>query len=432
MARILSIKALEILDSRGNPTLQVVLKTDGGAMGKAAVPSGASTGQNEAIELRDGDLNRYFGKGVQRAVAIVNETLAKALIGQSVFAQRANDELMIDLDGTPNKARLGANAILGVSMAMARAAAISVSTPLYRYLGGEDSRLLPCPMFNIINGGAHADNLLEFQEFMIRPVGASSLKEAVQWGAEIFHTLKKLLKEKGYSVSVGDEGGFAPKIESVEKTLDIILKAIESAGFKPGEQVSLALDCAASEFYDVEKGQYYDKKASDAGHKTADPRSSDEQIQYFKKLCQAYPISSLEDPLDQNDWKGWKTLTKELGKHLQVVGDDLFVTNPQFLRKGIEESSANAILIKLNQIGTLSETIDAIEMAKRHNFRSIVSHRSGETEDSFIADFCVAMGCGQIKTGSLSRSDRIAKYNRLLEIEEELGPSAQFADLSLF
>ncbi len=432
MARITSIKGLEILDSRGNPTLQVLVKTDTGAMGKSSVPSGASTGLHEAVELRDGDANRYFGKGVQKAVAMVNEPLAKALIGQSVFAQRANDELMIGLDGTPNKAKLGANAILGVSLAMARAAAAAVSTPLYRYLGGEDSRLLPCPMFNILNGGAHADNALDFQEFMVRPIGAKSFKEAVRWGCEIFHTLKKLLKEKGYSIAVGDEGGFAPCIESNEKTLEIILLAIEKAGFKPGEQVSLALDCAASEFYDGNKKGYIDKKASLAANKTLGLRSSQEQIDYLKGLCKSYPISSIEDPLDQNDWEGWKILTQELGSRIQVVGDDIFVTNPQFLRKGIEEAAANAILIKLNQIGTVSETIDAIEMAKRHNFRSIVSHRSGETEDTFIADFCVAMGCGQIKTGSLSRSDRIAKYNRLLEIEEELGGAAQFADLSLF
>ncbi len=427
MARIASIKALEILDSRGNPTLEVAVITDQGVGTKASVPSGASTGEHEAVELRDNDSRRYFGKGVRKAIAHVEGEIAKALKGQSIFAQRLIDTTMIDLDGTPNKSRLGANAILGVSMAAARTAAASQRTPLFRYLGGENSRILPCPMFNIVNGGAHADNLLDFQEFMIRPTGAKSLHEAIRWGSEIFHTLKTLLQKRGLTVSVGDEGGFAPRLKSNEETLDVILEAIETAGYRPGDEVSLALDCAASEFYDAKTGIYIEKKKVQAGEKKIARRSSEEQTDYLKGLCEKYPISSLEDPLDQNDWAGWKHLTKLLGKNLQIVGDDIFVTNLKFLRRGIEEKTANAILIKLNQIGTLSETLDAIDMAKRNNFRSIVSHRSGETEDPFIADLAVGCGCGQIKTGSLSRGERISKYNRLLEIEAELGNTSEFA-----
>ncbi|MBS3905098.1 MAG: phosphopyruvate hydratase [Simkania sp.] len=432
MSRISSVTAIEILDSRGNPTLLVTVVADCGCIGKAAVPSGASTGEREAVELRDGDPKRFGGKGVLKAVSHVNGPLAKALIGEDLFAQRALDEKMIHLDGTPNKSKLGANAILGVSMAIARCAASASKTSLYRYLGGEDSRVLPCPMFNIVNGGAHADNLLDFQEFMICPVGAMTCKEAIRWGAEIFHTLKKLLQEQGYTTSVGDEGGFAPRLKSNEDTLDIILKAIEKAGYRPGEQVSLAIDCAASEFFDTKHHRYIEKKKQQVGESQVAQRSSEEQIAYLKGLTQRYPIFSIEDPLDQNDWKGWQQITKELGNMLQIVGDDIFVTNLTYLRRGIEEKTANAILIKLNQIGTLSETIDAIVMAKRHGFRSVISHRSGETEDSFIADLAVGLQTGQIKTGSLSRSDRIAKYNRLLEIEENLAGSAIYASRDLF
>jgi enolase len=432
MARISSVNAIEILDSRGNPTLKVTVTTDTGSIGQACVPSGASTGEYVALELRDGDSKRYFGKGVLKAISSVNKTISKALVGQSVFAQRANDELMINLDGSPNKAFLGSNAILGVSLAMARAAAETIKTPLYRYLGGEDCRLLPCPMFNIINGGAHSDNALDFQEYMIRPVAATTFEEAIRWGSEIFHTLKGLLKEKGLTVAVGDEGGFAPRISDDEVALDFMLKAIEQAGLRPGKDVSLALDCAASEFYDAKRGIYFEKKKIAAGDLSGAKRSTDEQIAYLVQLCDRYPISSIEDPLDQNDWDGWKKITEKLGKKVQLVGDDLYVTNLKYLRKGIEQSAGNAILIKPNQVGTLSETLDAIEMAKRHNFHSIASHRSGETEDTFIADLCVALDCGQIKTGSLSRSDRVAKYNRLLEISAELGELAIYAGRNLF
>ncbi len=431
MANISSIKALEILDSRGNPTLLVTVVADNGIVGKAAVPSGASTGENEAVELRDGDPKRYGGKGVQKAVAHVNGPIAKALHGQSVLSQRALDEMMIDLDGTPNKAKLGANAILGVSMAIARCAAASSNTSLFRYLGGEDSRILPCPMFNIVNGGVHSDNLLDFQEFMIRPVGAKTFQEALRWGAETFHTLKKLLKEQGYTTSVGDEGGFAPRLKSNEETLDVILKAIEKAGYRPGEDISLAIDCAASEFFDAATGKYVERKKQQAKENAAS-RSSEELIEYLKGLTKRYPIFLIEDPLDQNDWEGFQKITAELGKTIQIVGDDIFVTNLKFLRRGIEEKTANSILIKLNQIGTLSETIDAIEMAQRNGFSCVVSHRSGETEDSFIADLAVGLRTLQIKTGSLSRSDRMAKYNRLLEIEAELGDSAKYAGRGLF
>ncbi len=420
MTCIARIHALEILDSRGNPTLKATVVTDDGSIGQAAVPSGASTGEHEAVELRDGDKERYGGKGVLHAVQNVNGPIQDLLKGRSVFDQEANDQAMIELDGTPNKGRLGANAILGVSLAMAKAAAAAKKEPLYRYLGGADATLLPCPMMNILNGGAHADNLLDFQEFMVRPCGASSLKEAVRWGAELFHSLKALLKAKHLSTAVGDEGGFAPMIETNEQTLDLILQAIEVAGFKPGKEVSLALDPAASEFY--REGVYIEKKRGVAGKK----RSSEEMVAYLAELAHAYPIDSIEDGLDQNDWDGWKKLTHALGGRIQLVGDDLFVTNTQFLQRGIDAQVANAILIKVNQIGTLTETAAAVRLAQKHNYGVVFSHRSGETEDTTLADLSVAYRAGQIKTGSLSRSDRVAKYNRLLEIEEDLGKKALF------
>jgi enolase len=409
MSKIKSIHALEILDSRGNPTLEVTVKTDNGFVGKAAVPSGASTGEHEAVELRDGDKKRYGGKGVLKAVSNVNITLAKLLVGRSIYDQEKLDEEMCYCDGTPNKSKLGANAILGVSLACAKAAAADKKVPLYQYLGGAKATLLPMPMMNVINGGAHADNALEFQEFMIRPVGAPSFREALRWGAEIFHTLKALLKEKKQVVSVGDEGGFAPHLKTHEEALDFLLKAIKKAGYKAGSQVSLAIDCAASEYY---------KNKTYLGMKRSD------YIKYLEKLCKNYPISSIEDPLDQNDWEGWQELTARLP--IQVVGDDIFVTNPVFLQKGIKTKAANAILIKPNQIGTLTETLRTIAIAKKAKFATVISHRSGETEDTTIADLAVATSAGQIKTGSLSRSDRVAKYNRLLEIEDELGSKATF------
>jgi enolase len=403
MSKIKLIHALEILDSRGNPTVEVFVTTSNGCVGKAAVPSGASTGEHEAVELRDGDKKRYGGKGVLKAVANVNQTLSKYLVGKSVFDQEKLDREMCALD----KTKLGANAVLGVSLAIAKAASAEKKIPLYRYLG--KSHLMPMPMMNVINGGAHADNALEFQEFMIRPVGAPSFKEAMRWGAEIFHTLKTLLKEKGHVVSVGDEGGFAPRLKSHEEALDFLLKAIKKAGYKAGSQVSLALDCAASEYYDGKKKTYLGMKLP-------------QYLKYLEKLCKEYPISSIEDPLDQNDWEGWQELTTRLP--IQIVGDDIFVTNPKFLKKGISLKAANAILIKPNQIGTLTETLETIALAKKAKFATILSHRSGETEDTTIADIALATGAGQIKTGSLSRSDRVAKYNRLLEIEDELGKMA--------
>lgn len=406
MSKIKSIHALEILDSRGNPTVEVFVTTSNGCVGKAAVPSGASTGEHEALELRDGDKKRYGGKGVLQAVANVNQTLSQHLVGKSVFEQEKLDREMCALD----KSKLGANAVLGVSLAIAKAASAEKKIPFYQYLG--KSHLLPIPMMNVINGGAHADNKLEFQEFMIRPIGAPSFKEAVRWGAEIFHTLKALLKEKGHVVSVGDEGGFAPRLKSHEEALDFLLKAIKKAGYKAGSQVSLALDCAASEYYDSQKKTYLGMKLP-------------QYLKYLEKLCKEYPISSIEDPLDQNDWEGWQELTARLS--IQIVGDDIFVTNPKFLKRGISLKAANAILIKPNQIGTLTETLETIAMAKKAKFATILSHRSGETEDTTIADLAVATGAGQIKTGSLSRSDRVAKYNRLLEIEDELGKMAKFA-----
>lgn len=417
MSYIRSVKALEILDSRGNPTLEVMITTDRDVVAKASVPSGASTGANEALELRDGDSNRYFGKGVQHAVAHVNGPIAQILVGEHVFDQRRLDMMMVASDGTENKAKYGANAILGASLALARAGAFTAKVPLYRYIGGSGAYILPVPMMNIINGGAHADNSLDFQEFMIRPIGAPTFKEAVRWGAEIFHTLKGILKNEGLATSVGDEGGFAPNLPSNEAALDIIIQAIEKAGYKPGSQVTLALDCAASEFYDKALGKYTEKKKKKRKENYAE-RSSEEQVDYLEKLCKNYPIDSIEDGLDEADWKGWKILSERLNKKIQIVGDDLFVTNTKYLHKGIQEGIANAILVKVNQIGTLTETLETVRLAQTHSYAAVISHRSGETEDSFIADISVATNAGQIKTGSLSRTDRIAKYNRLLSIEE--------------
>lgn len=421
MTKITKIHALEILDSRGTPTIECFVHTASGKVGKAAVPSGASTGEHEAVELRDADPKRYFGKGVLKAVSHINGPLRDLLKGFSVFDQEKIDQAMIELDGTENKSKLGANAILAVSLAVAHAAAAEKNEPLYRYLGGKQANLLPCPMMNILNGGAHADNSLDFQEFMIRPVGAPSFREAVRWGAETFHQLKALLKQKKLSTSVGDEGGFAPQISSNEEALDLILEAIEKAGYKPGSEITIALDAAASEFY--EEGFYLEKKKR-AAHVHFAKRSTDEQIAYLKELVSRYPIDSIEDGLDQNDWAGWTKLTKILP--IQIVGDDLFVTNTHFLQKGINSHAANAILLKVNQIGTLTETKAAIELAKKHRYKTVFSHRSGETEDTSIADLCVAFEAGQIKTGSLSRSDRVAKYNRLLEIEDDLGVKVHY------
>ena len=425
MPKIQSIHAIEILDSRGHPTIEVFVRADDGSFGKSSVPSGASTGEHEAVELRDEDPKRYFGKGVQKAVANVNGPLAKLLIGKEIEEQAEIDRLMIQADGTPNKMRFGANAILGISLSVAKTAAKAKKLPLYQFLGGPAASLLPCPMMNIINGGAHADNLLDFQEFMVRPIGAPSFREAVRWGAEIFHTLKKVLKGGGFATSVGDEGGFAPLLSSNEEALDLIVQAIEKAGYRPGRDVTIALDPAASEFYDP-KTQTYVEKKKQLAKKPFTSRSSEQQIDYLQELCSKYPIDSIEDGLDQNDWKGWQSLTHRL-KQLQLVGDDIFVTNLKFLKKGIETKAANAILIKVNQIGTLTETLQTIALAKEHRYATIISHRSGETEDTTIADLCVATSAGQIKTGSLSRSDRIAKYNRLLEIEDELGPKAHYS-----
>ena len=430
MSYIRSVKAIEILDSRGNPTLEVMITTDRDVLAKASVPSGASTGQNEAIEMRDGESNRYFGKGVQHAVAHVNGPIAQILVGEHVFDQTRLDKLMIESDGTPNKERLGANAILGASLALARAGAQTARLPLYRYIGGSHTFILPCPMMNIINGGAHADNLLDFQEFMIRPVGAPNFREALRWGAEIFHVLKGLLKSEGHVTAVGDEGGFAPNLESNEAALEIILAAIEKAGYKAGTQVTLALDCAASEFYDKSTGRYIEKKKKKRKIEYVE-RTVQEQIKYLEELYDKYPIDSIEDGLDENDWAGWKLLTEKMNHKVQLVGDDIFVTNPRFLQRGFEQKIANSILIKLNQIGTLTETLETIRLAQTHAYTAVISHRSGETEDSFIADLCVAANTGQIKTGSLSRMDRIAKYNRLLNIEAGLGTSAVYKDSNI-
>jgi enolase len=425
MSRIQSIHALEILDSRGNPTLEVFVITDDGFVGKAAVPSGASTGEHEAVELRDQDPKRYQGKGVQKAIAHVNGPLAQILIGKPVDDQGQIDALLIAADGTPNKSRYGANALLGISLAAAKAAANARKIPLYRSIPHSNSTLLPVPMMNILNGGVHADNQLDFQEFMIRPIGAPTFREAIRWGAEVFHTLKTLLKKEGHVTSVGDEGGFAPRLNSNEEALDFIIHAIKTAGYRPRIDLSIALDCAASEFYDPHTKTYLEKKNKESG-KPFETRTAIQQIDYLEKLASQYPIDSIEDGLDQNDWKGWQALTTRLGSQLQLVGDDLFVTNPLFLQRGIDEKVANSILIKVNQIGTLSETLQTIALAQQNGYRTVISHRSGETEDTTIADIAVAVASGQIKTGSLSRSERVAKYNRLLEIEDELGQQARF------
>lgn len=413
--KIKNIIAREILDSRGMPTVSADVILENGVIGSASVPSGASTGVNEALELRDKDPLRYFGKGVQKAVYNVNNIISPQLIGKSVYDQSAIDRLMIDLDGTDNKSRLGANAILAVSLAVARAASNALEIPLYRYLGGTNARILLVPMMNIINGGSHSDSPIAFQEFMIRPIGASTFKEALRIGAEVFQSLKSVLHEKGLSTAVGDEGGFAPVLSGTEEAIELIMAAIRKAGYEPGADVTIALDCASSEFY---KDNKYDYKIFE-GEKGR-ILDMDEQISYLKDLVQKYPIDSIEDGMSEEDWLGWELLTAELGDKCQLVGDDLFVTNIDYLTKGIERGAANAILIKLNQIGTLTETLDAISLAQRNGYKAIVSHRSGETEDTFIADLAVATNCGQIKSGSLSRSERIAKYNRLLKIEEEL------------
>jgi enolase len=419
--QIQKIQAREILDSRGNPTVEADVTLAGGARGRAAVPSGASTGEHEAVELRDGDKKRHLGKGVLKAVANVNGEIAGALANTDAAEQRAIDRKMIQLDGTENKARLGANAILAVSMAVARASAVAFSQPLFHYLGGAGANLLPTPMVNILNGGAHADNNVDFQEFMVMPVGAKSFSEALRWGAEVFHTLKGVLKKRGYNTAVGDEGGFAPSVKSNVEAIEVVLEAIQQAGYKPGAQVAIALDPAASEFY--QDGKYVFKKSDQTA------RSSDDMVRFWAKWAKDYPIVSLEDGLSEGDWEGWKNLTKELGGKIQLVGDDLFVTNVKFLQEGIDKNVANSILIKVNQIGTVSETLDAIDLARRNGYTSLISHRSGETEDTFIADLAVATGAGQIKTGSASRTDRIAKYNQLLRIEEELGGAARFLGL---
>lgn len=426
MAYIRSIKGRQILDSRGNPTVEVELTTDANIMVKASVPSGASTGENEALELRDGG-SEYFGKGVSKAVSMINGPIAQLLVGEHVCDQIALDQLLISADGTENKSRFGANAILGASLALARAGALTAKLPLYRYIGGANAHILPCPMMNIINGGAHADNSLDFQEFMIRPVGAPSFEEGIRWGTEIFHTLKGILKGAGHVTAVGDEGGFAPNLESNEEALDLILMAIEKAGYRPGSQVSLALDCAANEFYDKGSHSYLEKKKKIKKQDYAE-RSAQEQVGYLKHLVDNYPIDSIEDGLAEWDWEGWKQLTSQLGEQVQLVGDDIFVTNPVFLMKGIEQKIGNAILIKLNQIGTLTETLETIRLAQTHGYATIISHRSGETEDSFIADLSVAVNAGQIKTGSLSRSDRVSKYNRLLAIEAALHHAGKYKD----
>lgn len=421
MPVIQAITALEILDSRGNPTVMAEVCLDSGHRGRAMVPSGASTGENEALELRDGG-TRYLGKGVQQAVRNVKEVIAPALVGQNPLEQGRLDRQMCELDGTENKSRLGANAILAVSMAVARAAAAATGLPLYRYLGGAGAATLPMPMLNVINGGVHAANNLDIQEFMIMPVGGETFAEALRIAAEVFHTLKKVLSARGLSTAVGDEGGFAPDLPSHDAALDLILEAVDKAGYKAGKDVVLALDPAASEFYDKAAGAYVFKKSGGATY----PATA--LTDYFRDLVSRYPIVSIEDGLAESDWDGWVHLTKVLGSRLQLVGDDIFVTNPKFLQKGIDLGVANAILIKLNQIGTVSETLDTIALARRHGYRAVISHRSGETEDTFIADLAVATGVGQIKTGSMSRSERIAKYNRLLMIEQELGPAARFRE----
>lgn len=432
MSEIVSVHAREIIDSRGNPTVEVEVATVGGAFGRAAVPSGASTGEHEALELRDGDKSRYMGKGVLKAVANVNDVIAPEIIGMEVTDQVGIDKTMLKLDGTPTKSNLGANAILGVSLACARAAADLLGMPLYRYIGGANAKTLPVPMMNIINGGSHSDAPIAFQEFMIRPVGAVSFREGLRMGSEVFHNLKKVLHERGLSTAVGDEGGFAPALNGTEDAIESIIEAIKRAGYKPGRKeeggdVSIAMDCASSEFY--ADGIYdYTKFEGEKGAK----RTSVEQVAYLEELVAKYPIDSIEDGMSENDWEGWQLLTDRLGKRCQLVGDDLFVTNVEFLRKGIEMGCANSILIKVNQIGTLTETMDAIEMAHRAGYTSVTSHRSGETEDATIADIAVATNSGQIKTGSMSRSDRMAKYNQLLRIEEELGDEAVYGYTKIY
>jgi enolase len=420
MSLIESIHARQILDSRGNPTVEVDVVTESGAFGRAAVPSGASTGTHEAVELRDGDKKRYVGKGVLKAVENVNSKISAEIIGFDVFDQNLLDKIMIELDGTPNKGNLGANAILGTSLAIAKAAAMESGVPLYRYIGGVSANTLPVPMMNILNGGSHADNSIDFQEFMVMPVKADTFSESLRMGTEVFHTLKKVLHDAGLSTNVGDEGGFAPNIKSNEEAIEIVLKAIEKAGFKPGEDIFIAMDAATSEFYDATANTYTFKKSSGKSI------SSDEMVEYWASWAKKYPIISIEDGMAEDDWNGWKKLTDAIGKKVQLVGDDLFVTNVLRLQDGIDKGVANSILIKVNQIGSLSETIAAVNLAKRNAYKSIMSHRSGETEDSTIADLAVALNTGQIKTGSASRSDRMAKYNQLIRIEEELGEVAYF------
>ena len=420
MSYIIEVHARQILDSRGNPTVEVDVLTDGGYMGRAAVPSGASTGIHEAVELRDGDKKKYVGKGVLKAVKNVNTSINEALIGHEISEQAAIDQAMIDLDGTPNKAKLGANAILAVSMAVAKAAAEEAGLPLYRYIGGSNARTLPVPMMNIINGGAHADNKIDFQEFMIMPVGAPSFSEGLRWGTEIFHTLKGVLRKKGYSTNVGDEGGFAPNIQSNEEAIETVLEAITATGYKIGSQVAIAMDAANSELWDAKKKKYVFHKSS------GKIMTSDELVKFWESWVKKYPIVSIEDGMAEDDWAGWKNLTDTVGSKCQLVGDDLFVTNVTRLKQGIDKNIANALLVKVNQIGTLTETINAVTMAQHAGYNTIMSHRSGETEDTTIADLAVALNCGQIKTGSASRTDRIAKYNQLIRIEEALGSTGTF------
>ena len=419
--KISEIRGREILDSRGNPTIEAEVILENGIKGRASVPSGASTGENEALELRDGDKQRYNGKGVSKAVANINGRIAPALRGCNVYGQRELDRMMIELDGTPTKSNLGANAILGVSLAIAKAAAKACGMPLYHYIGGTNAHILPVPMMNLLNGGRHSDAPVAFQEFMIRPIGASSIRQAIQMGAEVFSALKSVLKNKGYSTAVGDEGGFAPALNSTEEALDVLVQAIGAAGYTPGKEITLALDCAASEYH--RNGLYdYTLFEGAQGHK----RTSKEQVDYLEHLIETYPIDSIEDGMGENDWEGWAMLTERIGKRCQLVGDDLFVTNVKYLGKGIEQNCANSVLVKVNQIGTLTETLDTIELARRNGYTTIISHRSGETEDTTIADIAVAVNAGQIKTGSMSRSDRTAKYNQLIRIEEELQNTARY------
>ena len=419
--RITDIRGREVLDSRGTPTIEADVVLENGVVGRASVPSGASTGENEALELRDGDKRRYGGKGVTKAVVNINERIAPVLHGCNVYNQRELDKLMLELDGTPTKRNLGANAMLGVSLAIARAAAKSCGMPLYRYIGGANAHVLPVPMMNLLNGGRHSDAPIAFQEFMVRPIGARSIRQAIQMGAEVFGALKSVLRKRGYSTAVGDEGGFAPALRGTEEALESLVQAIEAAGYKPGKEVTLALDCAASEYY---KDGVYDYSLFEGPNGSR--RTSAEQVYYLERLIGLYPIDSIEDGMAENDWEGWAMLTERIGNRCQLVGDDLFVTNVKYLRKGIEQNCANSVLVKVNQIGTLSETLDTIEMARRNGYSTIISHRSGETEDTTIADIAVAVNAGQIKTGSMSRSDRIAKYNQLIRIEEALGGTARY------